>query len=233
MLHQISLEQVLQKSDIDYIKEMAINIDNEFCQLLYEIAMNAYSKFNIHPNPKEALEICLLRMLTFNPLHKLAESSSDKPIEEKKNLKKDNSKEKKLIKTKSNQSDRLIASNEDWVNFFNTTKMSPFARNYFGNTSFKDFNNGVMTLIVNSESAEIPENILLEFKTILKESFSKEVEVNFEVGTVIDSPLEVKDVENTKKYNEAQSSIKGDKDIQNFINKFNGKIKEDTIKPIK
>ncbi len=103
----------------------------------------------------------------------------------------------------------------------------------FGNMSFKDINNGVMTLMVNSESAEIPENILLEFKTILKESFSKEVEVNFEVGNVLNSPLAVKDVENTKKYNEAQSGIKGDKDIQNFINKFNGKIKEDTIKPIK
>jgi len=233
MLHQISLEQVLQNSDIDHIKEMAINIDNEFCQLLYEIAMNAYSKFNIHPNPKEALEICLLRMLTFNPLHKLSESSSDKPIEEKKNLKKDNSKEKKTNKTKSDQSACLITSNEDWVNFFNTAKMSPFARNYFGNTSFKDFNNGVMTLMVNSESAEMPENILLEFKTILKESFSEEVEVNFEVGTVIDSPLAVKDAKNTKKYNEAKSSIKDDKDIKNFMNKFNGKIKEDTIKPIK
>ena len=90
-----------------------------------------------------------------------------------------------------------------------------------------------MTLMVNSESAEMPENILLEFKTILKESFSEEVEVNFEVGTVIDSPLAVKDAENTKKYNEAKSSIRDDKDIKNFMNKFNGKIKEDTIKPIK
>ena len=233
ILHQISLEQVLQNSDIDHIKEMATNIDNEFCQLLYEIAMNAYSKFNIHPNPKEALEICLLRMLTFNPLHKLSESSSDKSIEEKKNLKKDNSKEKKPNKTKSDRSDCLIASNEDWVNFFNTAKMSPFARNYFGNMSFKNFDNGVMTLIVNSEFSEMPENILSEFKAILKELFLKDVEVSFEVGTVIDSPLAVKDVENTKKYNQAQSSIKGDKDIQNFVNKFNGKIKEDTIKPIK
>ena len=233
MLHQISLEQVLQNSDIDHIKEMATKVDNEFCQLLYEIAMNAYSKFNVHPNPKEALEICLLRMLTFNPLHKLSENSSNEPIKEKKNLKTDNLKEKKPDKTKLHSSDKLIASNEDWINFFNTKKMSPFARNYFGNMSFKDFDDGAMTLLVNSESSEIPENILSEFKTILKELFSKEVEVNFEVGTVIDSPLAVNDAENSKKYNEAKSSIKHDKDIKNFVNKFNGKIKEDTIKPIK
>ena len=233
MLHQISLEQVLENSDIDHIKEMALKVDNEFCQLLYEIAMNAYSKFNVHPNPKEALEICLLRMLTFNPLHKLSENSTNVLKEEKKNLKKDNLKEKKSDKVKLDSLDNLIASNEDWVNFFNTKKMSPFARNYFGNMSFKDFDDGVMTLIVDSKSIEIPENIHSEFKAILRESFLKEVEVNFEVGTVIDSPLAVNDAENSKKYNEAKSSIKDDKDIQNFVNKFNGKIKEDTIKPIK
>ena len=46
-----------------------------FANFLYEISVNAYSKFNVHPNPKEALEICILRMLAFNPLHKL----DDKP----------------------------------------------------------------------------------------------------------------------------------------------------------
>ena len=235
ILHQVALEQVLKNSDMDHIKEMAIKIDNEFCQLLYEIAMNSYSKFKVHPSPKEALEICLLRMLTFNPLHKLSVNPSNKHLEEKKNLKKDKKQENNVDKNKSEPSDVLILSNEAWINFFNTnTKvMSPFARNYFGNMSFKDFSNDVMTLIVNSESVEVPENTLLEFKSILKESFSKEVKVNFEVGTVIDSPLEVfnKDVEN--KYNEAKSSIEDDKDIQNFMNKFNGKIKEDSIKPIK
>ena len=166
-------------------------------------------------------------------MHKLSENSSNEPIKEKKNLKTDNLKEKKPDKTKLHSLHKPIASNEDWINFFNTKKMSPFARNYFGNMSFKNFDNGVITLIVNPESSKIPENILSEFKAILKESFSKEVEVNFEVGNVLNSPLAVKDIENTKKHNEAKSSIKSDKDIENFINKFNGKIKEDTIKPIK
>ena len=168
-------------------------------------------------------------MLTFNPLHKLSENSTNAPKEEKKNLKKDNLKEKKLDKAKLDSLDKLIVSNEDWINFFNTKKMSPFARNYFGNMSFKDFDDGTMTLIVNSESSEIPENIHSEFKAILKESFLKEVEVNFEVGTVIDSPLAVQDAENTKKYNEAKSSIEDDKDIQSFMNKFNGKIDRKSV----
>jgi hypothetical protein len=36
------------------IKNLAEQVDEEFCQLLYEIAVNAYSKFNWDSNPKEA-----------------------------------------------------------------------------------------------------------------------------------------------------------------------------------
>ena len=96
ILHSISLHQVLSNSTSSEIVDLASKIDKEFCQLLYEIAMNAYSKFNVHPDPREALEICLLRMLTFNPLQKLSES--DAPgSDEKKNLKINNpdTKEKK------------------------------------------------------------------------------------------------------------------------------------------
>ena len=65
-------------------------IDKEFCQLLYEIGMNSFTRFSVHPSPKECLEICLLRMLTFNPLQKLSENNqnSNPGNAEKKSLKK-------------------------------------------------------------------------------------------------------------------------------------------------
>ena len=229
MLHQISLEQVLKNSDIDYIKRLSAKIDGEFCQLLYEIAMNAYSKFNVHPNPKEALEICLLRMLTFNPLHKLTETTVSTPKEEKKNLKKDKSKEPEK---KTNTYKSFINSNKEWADFFNKIKMSPFARNYFGNMSFKSFDEEIVTL-VSSEPIEIPENILLEFKSILNEAFAKEVEIKIEVGSITEAPIEIKNNEIIEKNNKAEASIKNDKEIQHFMNKFNGKIKEGSIKPLK
>ena len=67
-IHKVSLEQVLKSSNKEPIRNMAQSVDKEFIQLIYEIAVNSYSKFSIHPNPKEALEICILRMLAFNPL---------------------------------------------------------------------------------------------------------------------------------------------------------------------
>ena len=105
--------------------------------------MNSFSKFSVHPNPKEALEICLLRMLTFNPLQKLSNKDEAKKVEtsEKKNSikhklepSKDNGKSKESITDKSN--DGIIKNDNDWVTFFNNSKMSPFARNYFGNMAF-------------------------------------------------------------------------------------------------
>ena len=48
---------------------------------------------------------------------------------------------------------------------------------------------------------------------------------------MIDSPLSKKANEETKKQEEANLSINDDIDIQNFIKKFDGKIKSNTIKP--
>ena len=45
--------------------------------LLHKLQTNSFTRFSVHPSPKECLEICLLRMLTFNPLQKLSENNQD------------------------------------------------------------------------------------------------------------------------------------------------------------
>ena len=233
-LHQISLHQIVHNSESNDIKNLSTKIDKEFCQLLYEIAMNAYSKFSVHPNPKEALEICLLRMLTFNPLQKLSEgiSSNKEDSTEKKNFKKPELKvqNSKDLKVKTNN---IFKNNEDWISFFNNTEMSPFVRNYFGNMSLESFNKNQLTLIKDYQTGDIPEKIILELKSVIKSFFGIEVEVFFEVGNVVSSPLSLKDIKHKEDMDNAQKSIYEDQDIKEFMNKFNGKIKTDTIKPIK
>ena len=196
--------------------------------------MNAYSKFSVHPNPKEALEICLLRMLTFNPLQKLNEGVSSKKEDssEKKNFKKSelNIQESKSTEVKTNY---IFKNNEDWISFFNNTEMSPFARNYFGNMSFESFKDNKLSLIMDSKTGDIPENIILEFKSVIKNFFEIEVELLFQVGNVESSPLSLKDIKHKEDLDNAEKSIYEDQDIKEFMNKFNGKIKTETIKPIK
>ena len=237
ILHQVSLEQVLNNSDSDDIKRISNKIDTEFCQLLYEIGMNSFSKFSVHPSPKECLEICLLRMLTFNPLQKLSENNQNiKPSNsEKKSLKKvdEGIKKAKSPLPKVSSEEKFLNNNEDWVKLFNSLELSPFARNYFGNMSLFSHNDEGMILKADLNLGDVPENIMSEFKTTVESVFSNKINIKIEKGNVINSPIQLNESKIEKEESLAKDQISKDKEIQDFVEKFNGKIKPETIKPSK
>ena len=249
IIHQISLHQVLQNSKDQSIDELASKIDPEFCQLLYEIAVNSYSKFSVHPNAKEALEICMLRMLAFNPLHKIEESNAKRmPINtgEKKTLKIDTPKAKNFIDDKQEISKEVpqvdtsvssddqvinIATKNEWVAFFNSLNLSPFARNYFGYLSFKELSGNTLTLHTNDEENTIPENVFKEFSLICKEKLKYDVEIKIEHGDASSSPINLHNKHEAESQNKAKKSISSNQSIQNFLKKHKGNIDEGSIKP--
>ena len=243
-LHKVSLQQVLGNSNSKTIGKLADKIDKEFCQLLYEIAMNAYAKFSVHPDPKEALEICLLRMLTFNPLQKLSESNEvHKSVPEKKNLKTEHTPAEKKVKEKdvsdnhanndSSKSDIELKNNSDWIRFFKSMSISPFARNYYGNMSFLSYKDYELSLIIEDSVGDVPENIEIEFTSALKSMLAKNIKIKYKIGKVTDSPIEIQSKLKQESLDEAQSNIKNDESIQKFVKKFKGSIKDDSIKPVK
>ena len=84
VFHKISLQpatSIIMK--VNQFKDLAENLDPQITQLHYEIALNSLGKFHVHPHPKQALELCILRMLAFQPIGDLATA----PQEEKKNPK--------------------------------------------------------------------------------------------------------------------------------------------------
>ena len=249
IIHQISLHQVLRNSKDQSIDELASKIDPEFCQLLYEIAVNSYSKFSVHPNAKEALEICMLRMLAFNPLHKIEESNAKRtPINtgEKKTLKIDTPKAKNFKEDKQEISKEVpqvdksvssdnqvinIATKNEWVAFFNSLNLSPFARNYFGYLSFKELSGNTLTLHTNDEENTIPENVFKEFSLICKEKLKYDVEIKIEHGDASSSPINLHNKHEAESQNKAEKSISSNQSIQNFLKKHKGNIDEGSIKP--
>ena len=82
VFHKISLHQQISNSDNDAIVQLADQIDPQLVQLHYELALNSLAKFHVHPHPKEALELCIIRMLAFQPLN-----AAQQPALEKKNSK--------------------------------------------------------------------------------------------------------------------------------------------------
>ena len=255
ILHKTSLEKVLHNSNDENIKSLSEKIDEEFCQLLYEISVNAYSKFNVHPNPKEALEICILRMLAFNPLHKLDEQPKNQNTE-KKNLKteqiKATSKEQSSIKVESQIKSDItniekepiknedvakpinisIKNNDQWIQFFDSLEISPFARNYFGYLEFESFDDLSLVLISSNADNKIPENVHKEFKLACEDYFKKTISIEIKNGNPSKSPIHQKEKQETDRQLKAEKEILSDPSIQKFLDKYDGNIKDGSIKPI-
>lgn len=244
-IHKISIEQFLQNSNNDDIKEIASKSDKEFIQLIYEIAVSAYSKFSIHPDPKEALEICLLRMLAFNPIANIHENSSsvkDNVIEKKKLIDKEGSKSKDLTKKKietpskeiiiDNLTPSKIESNEQWIEFFNTLKMSVFAKNYFGHLVFSKMDSNKIFLEGDIEKNSIPSNVKKEFEELCSKIFDMDIKISLNQSNVKGGPLFIKEQEDVLRQTQAESKIKSDDSIKDFMNKFDASLKEKSIKPL-
>jgi hypothetical protein len=61
----------------------------------------------------------------------------------------------------------------------------------------------------------------------------KNIKIHYEKGTITNSPIETQEKKEKKDLDEAHTKIKNNESIQNFVKKFKGAIKEDTIKPLK
>jgi DNA polymerase-3 subunit gamma/tau len=255
ILHKTSLEKVLHNSNDESIKFLSEKIDEEFCQLLYEISVNAYSKFNVHPNPKEALEICILRMLAFNPLHKLDEQPKNQNTE-KKNLKteqiKSTSQEKSSIKVEAQIKSDItniekepiknedvaksinisIKNNDQWIKCFDSLEISPFARNYFGYLEFESFDDLSLVLISSNADNKIPENVHKEFKLACEDYFKKTISIEIKNGNPLKSPIHQKEKQETDRQLKAEKEILSDPSIQKFLDKYDGNIKDGSIKSV-
>ena len=250
VIHQMSLHQVLKNSKDPSIDELCNKVDPEFCQLLYEIAVNSYSKFSVHPNAKEALEICLLRMLAFNPLHKIDEAPkknvSTESVE-KKTLKIDVVKEQntsepqieetitqnkqEIVKTSAQDNLTSIKNQDDWIAFFDDLDLSPFARNYFGHLSFKSLIDKELTLNTADEESSIPENVFKEFSSVCGSKLKFDIQIKIEQGDASFSPINIQSKKEAQTQSKAKESISSNQSIQNFLKKHNGNIDENSIKP--
>ena len=251
ILHKVSLEQVLGDSDIDEIKKLASIIDPEFCQLIYEIAVNAYSMFHVHPNPKEALEICLLRMIAFNPLKQnmtdflhSSESEKKNKIIEKAQIPKSKVKNVKEIKVadaessikhpaeEDNEVFASLKSYEEWNKAYHLMDLSPFSEALFGNLEFVSHEQSLITLRGDIDKSSIPQSVLEEFQNECSSFLKLKITIKFEQGSAINSPANISAEINSKKQSSAKSSIANDLEIQEIMKKFNGKIQDGSIKPL-
>ena len=221
-IHEVSLHQVLENSNKEPVAKIASKMDEQYCQLIYEIGLNSFQKIHTHPSPREAVEMCLLRMLAFQPVQNM--NTGEVKTQKKKTNKaqiKSAKKEKRYINEIAQESHEINSSS--WPDLFNNMELSSFAKNYFGNLSFQRFNDQKIFLCGSKDQLDIPEKIISEFEGKVKEKFGK-IEVTLEEGISSSSPNKINEENKIKDIDNTKNELSNDSEIKNFLDEFDGEI---------
>ena len=254
VFHQISLHQQLQNSEVPAIEELAENLDPQITQLHYEIALNALDKFHVHPHPKQALELCILRMLAFQPISDSAASVVEKknpelaakpiiPASKEQEFEQPARMEPKLetklkaedITKVASQENIDISSNLDmqsWSSIFNSLDLSMFVSQVFSEFEFVSFADGILTLKKSDELINPTEGLKTEFIEAISTQLGQKISLVIESGEVIASPAAIKAENSLKKLNEKKDTLLENAVIKDILDSFNGKIIDDSIKQV-
>ena len=253
VFHKITLHQQLLDSEDTDIKQLAASIDPQVIQLHYEIALNSLSKFHVHPHPKQALELCILRMLAFQPI-----SESLAPKIEKKNSKlvpDSKAPKKNLIRAVENSQSELkpkvVSDDEEvkelstkessipteldmqsWNSIFNSLNLSMFVSQVFSEFEFVSFSDSTLILKKSDELINPTEGLKTEFLEAISMQLGQKISLVIESGEVIASPA-------AQEVERAQNQLTQEKDdllknaaVKDILDSFGGKIIDESIKKV-
>jgi len=254
VFHQISLHQQLQNSEDASIQQLAENLDPQIIQLHYEIALNALSKFHVHPHPKQALELCILRMLAFQPLSegrapkiekknpKLAAKSvapslhqvkAEKPArEESKPVAA--SKEAGISKESAEESSNIASEldMQSWNSIFNSLSLSMFVSQVFSEFEFVSFTDKTLTLKKSDELINPTEGLKTEFLEAISSQLGQKISLVIESGEVIASPAATEVEIAKKQLNDDKDALLENAAVKEILDSFGGKIIDESIKKV-
>ncbi len=254
VFHQISLHQQLQNSEDASIQQLAENLDPQIIQLHYEIALNALSKFHVHPHPKQALELCILRMLAFQPL-----SEGAAPKIEKKNSKlaaksvapsprqvkaKEPAREEPKPMAASKGEDIIEESIEEssnmpseldmqsWNSIFNSLNLSMFVSQVFSEFEFVSFTDSTLILKKSDELINPTEGLKTEFLEAISSELGQKISLVIESGEVIASPAAIEVETAQKQLNDDKDALLENAAVKDILDSFGGKIIDESIKKV-
>ena len=253
VFHQISLHQQLQNSEDASIQQLAENLDPQIIQLHYEIALNALSKFHVHPHPKQALELCILRMLAFQPLSEGAtpkiekknsklvakliapspnQAQAEEPPREK--LKPEAPSIEDVIEEPVEESSNIPSEldMQSWNSIFNSLNLSMFVSQVFSEFEFVSFADSTLTLKKSDELINPTEGLKTEFLEAISSQLGQKISLVIESGEVIASPAAIKVETAQKQLNDDKDALLENAAVKDILDSFGGKIIDESIKKV-
>ena len=254
VFHKISLHQQLQDSEDAGIQQLADSIEPQIIQLHYEIALNALSKFHVHPHPKQALELCILRMLAFQPISegvapkiekknsKIAEDpeiaeqntlAAEKTIKEEIKSKETSVEVQTIEETVTEESS--IPSELDmrsWNSIFNELNLSMFVSQVFSEFEFVSFADNTLTLKKSDELINPTEGLKTEFLEAISTQLGQKISLIIESGEVIASPAAIEIEKAQNQLNQDKDALLENAAVKDILDSFGGKIIDESIKKV-
>ena len=254
VLHKISLHQQLQNSNEEAIKKLAESIDPQMIQLHYEIALNSLAKFHVHPHPKQALELCILRMLAFQPMseeiapkiEKKNPKSAAKPIAPPKqevktlDIQPEEPKPEEISKVEVAAEEALAADKnvpteldmQSWNSIFNSLDLSMFVSQVFSEFEFVSFANSNLTLKKSDDLINPTEGLKTEFLEAISIHLGQKISLSIESGEVIASPAAMEVERSQNQLNDDKDALLENAAVKDILDSFGGKIIDESIKKV-
>jgi len=248
VFHKISLHQQLHNNESESIQRLADNLDPQITQLHYEIALNSLGKFHVHPHPKQALELCILRMLAFQPM-----GETVTPREEKKNLKISSTPQVEIKKTDTEHpapeviQNKIVSEKEEtiakepnpssldlrsWNSMFDSLELSMFVRQVFSEFEFISFVDKTLVLKKSDDLINPTEGLKTEFIDSIGARLGYKISLAIESGDVIASPAVMQEQEVEEQLNQDKSSLLENPVLKDILDSFDGKIIDESINKV-
>ena len=254
VFHKISLHQQLQNSNEEAITKLAESIDPQMIQLHYEIALNSLAKFHVHPHPKQALELCILRMLAFQPMseeiapkiEKKNPKSAAKPIAPPKqevktlDIQPEEPKPEEISKVEVAAEEALAADKnvpteldmQSWNSIFNSLDLSMFVSQVFSEFEFVSFANSNLTLKKSDDLINPTEGLKTEFLEAISTLLGQKISLSIESGEVIASPAAMEVERSQNQLNDDKDALLENAAVKDILDSFGGKIIDESIKKV-
>ena len=254
VFHKISLHQQLQNSNEEAVIKLAESIDPQMIQLHYEIALNSLAKFHVQPHPKQALELCILRMLAFQPMseemapkiEKKNPKSTAKPIAPPKQevetveiqpeeLKPEEISKVAVAAEEAPAEDKNVPTELDmqsWNSIFNSLDLSMFVSQVFSEFEFVSFANSNLTLKKSDDLINPTEGLKTEFLEAISTHLGQKISLSIESGEVIASPAAMEVERSQNQLNDDKDALLENAAVKDILDSFGGKIIDESIKKV-
>lgn len=260
VLHQVALSQAVPSMletleiDAELIKELARNFSPEDVQLYYQIALIGKRDLYLSTSPQSALEMTLLRMLTFKPasvgslevapIEKLSAKKSSS-LDSAKDLAKQDSIAKTGVEKSVNESenkpikntgtiDALSSNPKEWSKVVDQLGLQGVSYSLASNCSVESISNESITLHLSSQHEGIAtKGAKQRLEKAIQEYLEQQIKLVIDTSPdALETPAKQKDRIREKIQSQAEKTAESDEAVKALKSQFGAEIIAGTVKPI-